>query len=149
MWVTDEVHWLGVELLGLWPGLKSIVVVESVRHNLGDLTGKISIERRYYISSHGGADNALAKLLAQGIRAHWGVENGLHWCLDVSMREDESRIRMKHGAQNFSRLRRIALNKLKRCKMTRENGTDMKIGIRLKQQCCAGSREFLLKAILA
>jgi predicted transposase YbfD/YdcC len=149
VWVTDEVHWLGEELLGLWPGLKSIVVVESVRQDLGDLTGKVSTERRYYICSHGGADNALAQLLAEGIRGHWGVENGLHWCLDVGMREDESRIRMANGAENFSRLRRIALNKLKRCDVKNKNGKSLKAGIRLKQQCCGWSREFLLRAMLA
>jgi predicted transposase YbfD/YdcC len=149
VWVTDEVNWLGEELLGLWPGLKSIVVVESVRQDLGDLSGKVSTERRYYICSHGGADNALAQLLAEGIRGHWGVENGLHWCLDVGMREDDSRIRMANGAENFSRLRRIALNKLKRCDVKNKNGKCLKAGIRLKQQCCGWSREFLLQAMLA
>jgi len=149
VWVTDEVNWLGEELLGLWPGLKSIVVVESLRQDLGDLTGKISTERRYYICSHGGADNELARFLAEGIRGHWAVENGLHWCLDVSMREDDSRIRTANGAENFSRLRRIALNKLKRCAVKNKNGKDLKAGIRLKQQCCGWSREFLLQAMLA
>ena len=149
VWVTDEVHWLGKELLELWPGLKSIVVVESIRQDLGDLTGKVSTERRYYICSRGGADNNLAQLLAQGIREHWGVENGLHWCLDVSMGEDKSRIRVAKGAENFSRLRRIALNKLKRCSLKNKNGKDLKLGVGLKQQCCGWSREFLLKAVLA
>ena len=148
VWVTDEVHWLGEELLELWAGLKSLVVVESIRQDLGDLTGKVSTERRYYICSHGGADDKLAERLAQGIRGHWGVENGLHWCLDVSMGEDKSRIRVAKGAENFSRLRRIALNKLKRCFLKNKNGKDLKLGIRLKQQCCGWSREFLLQAVL-
>src|ERR1019366_7926827 len=111
VWVTNEVKWLGKGLLDLWDGLASVVVVESTRQDLGDMSGKVTTERRYYISSHDGTD---AKGVAEGIREHWGVENGLHWCLDVGMREDESRIRVKHGAENFSRLRRIALNKLKR-----------------------------------
>jgi predicted transposase YbfD/YdcC len=149
VWVSDEVNWLGEQLLGLWPGLKSIVVVESSRQDLGDLTAKTSTERRYYICSHGGADNKLARLVAEAIRGHWGVENGLHWCLDVSMREDESRIRMAHGAENFSRLRRIALNKLKRCDLKNTRGKSLKAGIRLKQQSCGWSREFLLQALLA
>ena len=73
----------------------------------------------------------------------------MHWCLDVGMREDESRIRMANGAENFSRIRRIALNKLKRCDLKNKNGKSLKAGIRLKQQCCGWSREFLLRAMLA
>ena len=72
----------------------------------------------------------------------------MHWCLDVSMGEDKSRIRVAKGAENFSRLRRIALNKLKRCFLKNKNGKDLKLGIRLKQQCCGWSREFLLQAVL-
>lgn len=142
-------NWLGAELLALWPGLKSIVAVESVRQDLGDPAGTVSTERRYYICSRGGADDTLARVLAEGVRGHWGVENGLHWCLDAGMREDESRIRTANGAENFSRLRRIALNKLKRCDLTNKNGKSLKAGIRLKQQCCGWSREFLLRAMLA
>ncbi len=149
VWVTDEVHWLGEDILKLWPGLKSIVVVESIRQDLGDLSGKVSTERRYYICSHGGANNSLAEFLAAGIRDHWGVENGLHWCLDVSMREDQSRIRVANGAENFSRLRRIALNKLKRASVKNKNGKDLKLGIRTKQQCCGWSQEFLLQVMMA
>jgi predicted transposase YbfD/YdcC len=146
VWVTNEVHWLGQELLDQWPGLASIAVVESTRQDLGDFSGKVSVERRYFISSHGDID---AKRMAQGIRSHWGVENGLHWCLDVSMNEDQCRLRVKHGAENFSRLRRIAINKLKRWQPMKSNGKPLKIGLRLKQQSCGWSRKFLLDALLA
>ena len=146
VWVTNEVHWLGEELLALWPGLASLVVVESVRQNLGDLTGKVSTERRYYISSHQDTD---AAFMADGIRHHWGVENGLHWRLDVQMREDESRLRVGCGAENFSRLRRIALNKLKRCDVKKANGKPLKLGLRNKQLACGWSHKFLLEALLA
>lgn len=146
VWVTNEVNWLGEELLAQWPGLSSVVAVEATRQDLGDMSGKVTTERRYYISSHTGID---AQTLGQGIRAHWGVENALHWCLDVSMNEDQCRLRVKHGAENFSRLRRIALNKLKRWEVKRPSGTVMKIGIRLKQQACGWSRNFLLEALLA
>jgi predicted transposase YbfD/YdcC len=146
VWVTNEVHWLGKELLDQWPGLASIAVVESTRQDLGDFSGKVSVERRYFISSHGDTD---AKRMAQGIRSHWGVENGLHWCLDVSMNEDQCRLRVKHGAENFSRLRRIAINKLKRWQPMKSNGKPLKIGLRLKQQSCGWSRKFLLDALLA
>ena len=56
---------------------------------------------------------------------------------------------MAHGAENFSRLRRIALNKLKRCDVKKANGKPLKLGIRLKQQACGWSRKFLLEALLA
>jgi predicted transposase YbfD/YdcC len=146
VWVSNEVKWLGNELLGAWPGLASMVVVEVTRQDLGDVSGKVSTERRYFISSHAGTD---ARLLGQAIREHWGVENGLHWCLDVSMNEDQSRLRVAHGAENFSRLRRIALNKLKRWQIRKPNGKVMQAGIRLKQQSCGWSRKFLLEALLA
>lgn len=146
VWVSDEVNWLGKELLDLWPGLSSVVAVECTRQDLGDPGGKVSTERRYFISSHTGTD---AEFLADAIRSHWGVENGLHWCLDVAMNEDQCRLRMNHGAENFSRLRRIALNKLKRWEITKENGIVMKVGIRLKQQACGWSRKFLIEALLA
>ena len=142
VWVTNEVHWLGKDLLEQWPGLASVIVVQSMRQDLGDLSGRVTTERRYYIGSHSGVD---AEHVAQGIRQHWGIENGLHWCLDMAMREDECRLRVEHGAENFSRLRRIALNKLKR----KSNGKPLKAGIRIKQQACGWSRKFLLEALLA
>jgi predicted transposase YbfD/YdcC len=146
VWVTDEVKWLGGDLLALWPGLASLVVVESTRQDLGDLSGKVSTERRYFISSHQGTD---VKLAAAAIRGHWGVENTLHWRLDVSMNEDQCRLRVKHGAENFSRLRRIALNQLKRWEIRKPNGKILKASLRLKQKSCGWSHKFLLEALLA
>jgi predicted transposase YbfD/YdcC len=146
VWVTNEVNWLGEEVLGAWSGLASVAVVESVRQDLGDMSGKVTTERRYYISSHDGVD---AAYMAEGIRGHWGVENRLHWRLDVQMGEDQSRLRVKHGAENFSRLKRIALNKLKRWEIRKPNGKILQAGIRLKQQSCGWSRKFLLEALLA
>jgi len=146
VWVTNEVKWLGPDLLDLWPGLASVAVVECTRQDFGDMSGKVSTERRYFISSHDGTD---ARLIGDGVRSHWGVENGLHWCLDVAMNEDASRIRMDNGAENFSRLRRIALNKLKRWQIKKPNGKILKVGIRIKQQMCGWSRESLIQALLA
>jgi predicted transposase YbfD/YdcC len=146
VWVTDEVQWLGEELLAAWPGLACLVVVESTRQDLADLSGKVSVDRRYFISSHEGTD---ARLHARAIRGHWGVENGLHWRLDVSMNEDQCRLRVKYGAENFSRLRRIALNKLKRWEIKKENGKAMRASLPLKQKSCGWSRKFLLEALLA
>ena len=145
-WVSDEVRWLGADLLALWPGLAAVVAVECTRQDLGDLSGKVTTGRRYFITSRGGLD---APFLAEAIRCHWGIENGLHWCLDVAMSEDDCRLRVNHGAENFSRLRRVALNKLKRWQIKKENGKVMQAGIRLKQQACGWSRNFLLEALLA
>jgi predicted transposase YbfD/YdcC len=146
VWVTNEVNWLGPELLKQWTGLGCLIAVESTRQDLGDLSGKVTTERWYFISSHDSTD---AKLLGGGVRGHWGIENGLHWRLDVGMNEDQCRIRVDHAAENFSRLRRITLNKLKRWEIKKPNGKIMKAGIRLKQQSCGWSHKFLLEALLA
>jgi len=87
-----------------WAGLKTVVEIESERH----VDGKITNETRYYISSH----EVDAQHAATIIRGHWEVENKLHWVLDVTFREDESRIRRGHGAEVMNALRKIALNLL-------------------------------------
>ncbi|WP_267874677.1 ISAs1 family transposase [Massilia glaciei] len=76
--------------------------------------GTASVERRFYISSL----PARAARLAQPVRAHWGIGNGMHWVLDVAFREDDCRIRVGEAAQNFAILRRIALNLSKKEKTT-------------------------------
>jgi predicted transposase YbfD/YdcC len=120
VWVTDDVHWVQDFLEEPWPHLGSVAVVESVRQDLGDYSGKVSTERRYFLSSRAGTD---AAAMAEAVRGHWSVENNLHWQLDVSFREDERRIRTGHGAENYSRLCRLALNLLKRDKRS------VKVGI--------------------
>ncbi|HWE95496.1 MAG TPA: ISAs1 family transposase [Tepidisphaeraceae bacterium] len=81
------------------------------RQDLGDYSGKISVERCYYISS---LKTIGAKAMGRHIRGHWAVENNLHWQLDVSFNEDQNRTRKGHDAENYSRLNRIALNLIKR-----------------------------------
>lgn len=110
LWVSDQVQW--IKLDEPWPGLNSVAVVESLR----EINGKTSTERRYFISSIKGND---ASMMLQRTRGHWSVENNLHWQLDVSFREDEKRIRIGHGPENFSRLCRLALNRLKADKTTK------------------------------
>ena len=87
-----------------WPGLATVVAVETIRGIPG--RGKVKAEIRHYLSS--------AKLppeaLAAAIRSHWRVENGLHWVLDVGFREDASRVRERNAARNLALLRKIALN---------------------------------------
>ena len=90
-----------------WEALHSIIKINSRREEI--ISGKHSEETRYYISSL----DAGAERFNQLVRQHWGVENQLHWTLDVTFSEDKSRIRKGHADQNFSTMRRIALNILK------------------------------------
>ena len=99
--MTDEVHWVQDALAEPWPHLGSVAVVESVRQDLGDPGGKVTTERRYFLSSRAGTD---AGAMAAAVRGHWSVENNLQRQLDVSFNEDQRRIRTGHGAENFSRL---------------------------------------------
>ena len=89
-----------------WAGLTSIIMVESERH----IEDKVTTEQRFFISSL----KPDADKIAPAIRAHWEIENDCHWVLDVTFREDDSRIRGGHGAHNFSTLRQMALSVLKR-----------------------------------
>ncbi len=97
-----------------WAGLRSVGMVEAIR----EFGGKRTVERRYYLSSLP-LDVAT---FARAVRGHWGVENKLHWVLDVCFREDQSRARAGYAAENLATLRRLALNLLKREK-TKKRGT--------------------------
>jgi predicted transposase YbfD/YdcC len=88
-----------------WTGLKSIAMVESER-TVGD---KTSIEQRYYITTL-----TDVSAFAYATRAHWGVENSLHWVLDVTFKEDDSRIRTGYAPENFNIIRQLAINILKK-----------------------------------
>lgn len=103
-WTTADLDWLPG--LKLWKGIKTAVMVQRER----DIKDKVTSETCYYISS---LDND-PKTLARAIRQHWGIENRLHWVLDVTFREDESRIRKDHAPENMAVLRHMALNMLKR-----------------------------------
>jgi predicted transposase YbfD/YdcC len=131
VWCTPEVHW--IKESQEWPGLRSLVAIESTR-TVGVQT---TIERRYYISSLEGTD---ARAMAAIVRGHWSIENQLHWSLDMAFREDESRIRRGHAAENFSRLRRIALNLLKREKTN-------KVGIKAKRLRAGWDHDYLLRVL--
>ena len=94
-----------IRTLADWTELQTIVMVKRERH----LESKVEVEVKYYISSlTSGAQHILST-----IRAHWGIENQVHWVLDIAFREDDSRLRKGNGAQNFAVLRHIALNLLK------------------------------------
>lgn len=96
-----------------WPGLRSVAMVESTREAInGKDKGEISTEWRYYISSL----QLGARDINERVRSHWSIENSCHWIMDMVYREDDSRIRIGHGAENFAVLRRISLNLIKQRK---------------------------------
>jgi len=102
-WICDELCTL--PKAELWKGLKSIGLVERECHK-GD---KVTVEQRYFINSI----PAEAKKFAQAVRSHWGIENKLHWCLDVIFREDDSRIRRGEAPAIMTTIRHICLNLFK------------------------------------
>ncbi len=89
-----------------WEGLRTVGMVEARR----EVRGKLTVERRYYLSSL----PLEVETFARAVRAHWGVENQLHWVLDVQMNEDQNRARCGHAAENLGLLRRLVLNQLRR-----------------------------------
>jgi predicted transposase YbfD/YdcC len=105
-WQSEQLAWFA-DRAG-WAGLKSVGVVEARR----TVRGQESVERRYYLSSL----KADAPKFARAVRGHWGVENGLHWVLDVVFGEDQSRARSGHALENLAATRRLAVNLLRRDK---------------------------------
>jgi predicted transposase YbfD/YdcC len=136
VWVCDEIKWL--KMADQWPGLRQMVMVVSRREE----RGQVSTERRYYMASHRKLD---ARRTAAAIRGHWGIENQVHWVLDVTFNEDQSRIRRGHGAENFSRLRRMVLNKLR----AYEDPSGKKPSVRMKRKKCGWSFDYFLKVLMA
>jgi len=102
-WQSGKIDWFADQ--GQWENLRSVGVVESVR----EIGQQRSVERRYYLSSL----PVEIETFAKAVRSHWLIENQLHWVLDVHFREDQSRARNKHAAQNLATLRRWALNLIK------------------------------------
>lgn len=108
-----------------WPDLKSFAVIESERC----INGKTSFEQRFYISSL----PANAQRLAKAVRAHWAVENSLHWCMDVVFADDQMRARTGHAAHNLAILKHITLN------LIRLDPTKRKGGIKARRLIAATS----------
>jgi len=115
-----------------WKDLRSIGMVESERH----IGSEVTLDCRYYISSL----PADAKQFAASVRAHWGVENGLHWCLDVGFREDDCRVRQGNASENFAVVRHIALNLLKKER-------SFKGGLRAKRLKAGWDQDYLIKIL--
>lgn len=127
-----SLDWLDTEQLERWAGLKSLACIKSTRTQ----KGKTTVEYRYYMSSL----KANAQRLAEIVRAHWGVENKLHWHLDVTFGEDLCKVRKDHAAENFSLAKKMALNLLKA-------DTTEKLGVPNKRKLAGWSPEYLLKIL--
>ena len=129
-WMTDNLEW--IEDPHKWSHLKSIAMVRSTLWK----EGRTSVENQYYISSL----KPDAKTLAHARRGHWNQENQLHWCLDVTFREDDSRIRAGHAPENMATARHIALNLL-------QQETTCKKGIRGKRLKASWNEKYFKKVL--
>ena len=112
--------------------LRSLVMVEANR----EVNGQPSTERRYFISSLAPD----AQRAAEIVRSHWGIENSLHWVLDVAFREDDSRVRAGNAPENLALIRKLTHNLLK-------HETTLKRGIKTKRLVAAWDRKYLLKIL--
>jgi predicted transposase YbfD/YdcC len=122
-----------VSQLDQWQGLQTLVLIESER----TVGGKTTIEQRHYICSR--PDISAQEALAAS-RSHWGIENELHWVLDVAFREDDCRIRAGHAGENFAVIRHLAINLLKSVKGT-------KIGIKNRRLRAGWDNAFLMRVL--
>ncbi len=138
-WACWNVQLLGEEILSQWPGLKCLIMTERTRRIKGQDHAPPGVERCYHIGSLD--RRSKAKRLAGLVRGHWGVENKLHWQLDVSFGEDQRRIRKDHAAENFSRICRLSLNLLK-------NEKTAKCGVAAKRKRCGWDNDYLLKVVM-
>ena len=129
--VIHDVDWL--QGRHNWPGLKAVVMVESTR----EIQGKIEQETRFYLTSL----IMLAALAGPVIRSHWAIENSLHWVMDMVFRDDECRVRTEHAPANFTTIRHMAHNLIRKAP-----GKD---SLRLKRKVAAWDDDFLASIISA
>jgi predicted transposase YbfD/YdcC len=127
--VIDDVAWLRKR--HDWPGLKAVVMVESTR----EIAGKIERETRFYITSLG----LPAPLLGPIIRSHWAIENSLHWVMDMVFRDDECRVRTDHAPANFTTIKHMAHNLIRKAPGN--------ASLRLKRKAAGWDGDFLATLI--
>jgi predicted transposase YbfD/YdcC len=134
-WTTSDPEYLRyIASLADWAGLRSIGMIQAERRTGENRT----VKRRYFISSL----ESNAQRLLHAARTYWGIENKLHWILDIAFREDDSRVRKRNGPQNLAVLRHIAVNLL------RQEST-AKIGIRAKRKKAGWDNDYLIKVLMA
>jgi predicted transposase YbfD/YdcC len=130
-WLLDRVeHLIDAHC---WLGLKRVGLVESHRRLPGKPT---TLEQRYYLVSLDGD----VQRFAQSVRSHWGIENQLHWVLDVAFDEDASRIRKDHAPENLALIRHVALNLLRQ-------DTSTKVGIKAKRHKAGWNNDYLARIL--
>jgi predicted transposase YbfD/YdcC len=132
-WVLPVAQIEGLEQANQWNGLETIVMVNRERH----LWNKIQTETQFYLSSL----PCDAQLISEAIRQHWGIENQLHWVLDVTFNEDKSRIRQGHSPENFTLLRRMAISLL-------NQETSSKLSLRQKTKRAAMNCNYMFEVLL-
>lgn len=130
--ISDPEYLANIRNLERWKGAKSLVMILSERQ-IGE---EREVQDRYYITSL----ESDAKKILQAKRSYWGIENCLHWVLDIAFNEDHSRVRKDHAPQNFAILRHMALNLLKL-------ETTVKAGIKAKRLKCGWDTDYLLKVL--
>jgi predicted transposase YbfD/YdcC len=119
-----------------WKQLRTVVRVRARRTRKGQTTA----ETRYYISSLAGGTPHPARTALEAVRSHWGIENSLHWVLDIAFREDECRIRRDNAPENFAILRRMALSLLKQ-------EISCRLGVRAKRLKAGWDTDYLLTVL--
>jgi predicted transposase YbfD/YdcC len=132
-WYTHDIAGLGT--LERWPHLAGMAMCRATR----TVKRETSTEDRYFITSSTRED---VQAIAAGIRAHWKVENCLHWVLDMAFYEDQCRIRMGYAAENFATIRKLALNVIKANK-------SRKGGVKARRLQAAWDNDYLRELLMA
>ena len=131
VWLLDDLSFL--ENTSTWRDLAAVARVRCTR----EMKGEVSVNDRYFLSSLTDVN-----ALAHAVRAHWGIENSLHWILDVAFDEDANRTRAEHAQANLVTLRHLALNQLKR-------ESSLKASIKTKRMRAGWDDDYLLKVLYA